>query len=179
MDINGYDHILFVVALCAVYQMTELKKVLILITAFTLGHSITLALATLDLLSINKGLIEFLIPVTIFITAISNIIKGPNQILNVRMSINYLFAAGFGLIHGMGFSSYLKSLLGRDTNIVNQLLAFNIGLEIGQLVIVGIFLMIGFIITNIFGSTRKDWNLAVSSGVAAIAITLMIDTKFW
>lgn len=179
LDINGYDHILFVVALCAAYQLTEVKKVVILVTAFTIGHSVTLALATLNILDVNRELIEFLIPVTILITAVANIIKGPNQILNEKMPLNYLFASIFGLIHGMGFSNYLKSLLGRDSSIVTQLFAFNVGLEIGQILIVAIFLVLSFIVTNVIGSSRRDWNLIVSAGVAAVALTLMIETKFW
>ena len=109
---NGYDHILFVVALCALYISRDWKKILILVTAFTIGHSITLALSTLKIVSVKAELIEFLIPLTIFITAVSNLFKNENNISDGPMQMNYIFATFFGLIHGLGFSNYLKSLSG-------------------------------------------------------------------
>ncbi len=178
LDINGYDHILFVVALCALYLPRDWRKVLIIVTAFTIGHSITLALSTLRIVNVNPALIEFLIPVTIFVTALSNILKkdrfDPNKI-----QLNYVFALFFGLIHGLGFSNYLRSLLGKDESIVTQLFAFNVGLELGQIVIVAVFLVISYIFIGIFGVQRRDWRLVVSSAIAGIAFMLMLDTKFW
>ncbi|WPP53439.1 HupE/UreJ family protein [Catalinimonas niigatensis] len=179
LDINGYDHILFVVALCAVYVLGDWKKVLIIVTAFTIGHSITLALSTLDILTINPALIEFLIPVTIFITALSNIFRKQRLLDKQGVQLNYAFALFFGLIHGMGFSNYLRSLLGRDESIVMQLLAFNIGLEIGQIIIVAIFLVLSFIVVNIVQVARRDWRIVISSAIAGIALSLMLDTQFW
>jgi len=173
LDVKGYDHIMFVLALCSLYQLSHWKNVLILITAFTIGHSVTLALSTLHIISIDKSLIEFLIPFTILITAIANIIKGPGGDSN-NIKINYAMALFFGLIHGMGFSNYLKSLLGKESNIVIQLFSFNIGLELGQIIIVVAFLILGFVMTSILNVSRRDWNLSVSSGVIAVALTLMI-----
>jgi len=179
LDINGYDHILFVIALCAIYVMSDWKKVLILITAFTVGHSITLALSTLNVVNFRTDVIEFLIPVTIFITAFTNLFKKERPYSPPKIQINYILASIFGLIHGLGFSNYLKALLGKDQTIVSQLLAFNIGLELGQIIIVAIFLIISFILVDIFGVKRRDWRLIVSSAVAGIALTIMMETKFW
>jgi hypothetical protein len=176
---QGYDHILFVVALCAIYQLRDWKQVLILVTAFTIGHSITLALATLNLIPVNVELIEFLIPVTIFITAATNIARKEQSYGGSVVQINYVFALGFGLIHGMGFSNYLRSILGRDENIISQLLAFNLGLEFGQIIIVVIFLLAGFILVDLFGVNRRDWRIAISSAVAGMAILLMKEKVFW
>lgn len=178
LDWNGYDHIMFVVALSALYQISDWKKVLILVTAFTIGHSITLALATFDILTPKTKLIEFLIPVTIFITAVSNLFIKESSI-HRNISVNYFFAGSFGLIHGLGFSNYLKSLLGRDSSIVTQLFAFNIGLEVGQIIIVGIFLLGSFLFVDIFGVTRRDWRIIISSAVAGIALTIIQDTIYW
>ena len=114
LDTNGYDHILFVIALCIVYSLHEWKKVLILVTAFTLGHSVTLALSTLEIITVKAELIEFLIPVTIFITAASNIAGKANTPTDGSMKLNYAYAAFFGLIHGMGFSNYLRAILGKS-----------------------------------------------------------------
>jgi len=176
---NGYDHILFVVALCALYLTNDWKKILILITAFTVGHSITLAISTLDIVSIKPELIEFLIPLTIFITAASNIFKNEESQNPLSLQLNYGYALFFGLIHGLGFSNYLKSILGKDESIVTQLLAFNIGLEFGQIIIVVIFLLLSFIIIDLFGRSRRDWKLILSSAIAGIALVLMKDKIFW
>lgn len=180
LDINGYDHILFVLALAAVYLLRDWKKVLILITAFTIGHSITLALSTLNYVVIQPELIEFLIPVTIFITAFANLFKKEKSLKQTgTMQLNYIFALVFGLIHGLGFSNYLKSLLGKNSSIVAELLAFNLGLEVGQIIIVICFLIISFIFIDLFGLKRRDWVLIISSAIAGIAVTLMFETKFW
>ena len=176
---NGYDHILFVIALCALYQLRDWKQVLILITAFTIGHSITLALSTLNIVNIQVELIEFLIPVTIFITAVSNIFRKEDSFSGRAIQINYGYAAFFGLIHGLGFSNYLKSILGRDKSIISQLLAFNLGLEFGQIIIVAIFLITSFILVDLFGVSRRDWKLVISSAVAGISLILMKDKIYW
>ncbi len=152
MDIRGYDHILFIVALAAIYLLRDWRKVLILVTAFTIGHSITLALSTLNYVIIKPEIIEFLIPVTIFITAFVNLFKKESSLKSVKkIQLNYVLALGFGLIHGLGFSNALKSLLGKSSKIVTELLAFNLGLEVGQIIIVLSFLIISFIFIDLFG----------------------------
>jgi hypothetical protein len=179
LDPNGFDHILFVIALCALYSVREWKQVLVLVTAFTLGHSITLALATLEIVTIDADLVEFLIPVTIFITAVSNITKKGDGHTGRNKRLNYVYTAFFGLVHGMGFSNYLKSILGRDESIVTQLLAFNLGLELGQIIIVAFFLVLAFILVDLFGVNRRDWKLVISSAIAGIALILIKDKVFW
>ena len=176
---NGYDHILFVIALCALYISRDWKRVLILVTAFTIGHSITLALSTLRIVTVKVELIEFLIPLTIFITAVSNLFKNENNISDRPMQMNYFYAAFFGLIHGLGFSNYLRTILGKDKGIVTQLLAFNLGLEFGQVIIVVLFMSICFILVDLFGLNRRDWKMVISSAVAGIALILMKDNMYW
>lgn len=177
--LNGYDHILFVVALCAMYLLKDWKRLLILVTAFTIGHSITLALSTLNIVTVRPELIEFLIPLTIFITAVSNIFRQEENQSTFSLQLNYGYALFFGLIHGLGFSNYLKSILGKDESIFTQLLAFNLGLEFGQLIIVSIFLVLAFILVDLFGRSRRDWKLILSSAIAGIALVLMKDKIFW
>ena len=179
LDLKGYDHILFIIALCVMYTVREWKRVLILITAFTVGHSITLALSTLNIINIPSSIIEFLIPVTIFLTAFRNITRKELQFKKDNIHIGYILASFFGLIHGLGFSNYLKSLLGKDRNIITELLAFNLGLEIGQIVVVATFLIISFILIFFINVKPRDWRLIISSAIAGITITLMIDTAFW
>lgn len=177
LDIQGFDHILFVLALCAVYVARDWKKILILVTAFTIGHSLTLALATFNVIRIRSEVIEFLIPVTIAITALVSIFK-PKPSNGKGVQLNYLFAVFFGLIHGLGFSNYLKELLGKETSIWQPLLAFNIGLEVGQIVIVAAFLLVTSLL-SLAGVSRKEWTLIVSAFVLGVACMLMLDTKFW
>jgi hypothetical protein len=178
LDLAGFDHILFVVALCAIYVLRDWKKIIILVTAFTVGHSLTLALATLNLVRVNTDLVEFLIPVTIAITAFSNIFK-PKPSTGRGIQINYLFALFFGLIHGLGFSNYLRSLLGKEASLFEPLLAFNIGLEVGQLVIVAIFMVAGGILNGIMGVNRRDWAIVISSIVLGMSFMMMLETKYW
>ncbi len=179
LDTQGYDHILFVIALCAIYLISDWKKVLILVTAFTIGHSVTLALATLKLIRFNSELIEFLIPLTILLTAISNLFRREHSIHSGRIQTNYMLAIVFGLIHGLGFSNFLRSILGQDRSIIVQLLAFNIGLEIGQIIIVALFLVITLVLVDIFGVKRRDWKMIISSAVGGIALILMLENKYW
>lgn len=174
---NGYDHILFIVALCVLYSIHEWRRVLVLVTAFTLGHSITLALATLEIIHVNSKVVEFLIPVTILITAVSCIFRKEER--SSGLQLNYIYAAFFGLIHGMGFSNYLRSILGRDQTIFTQLFAFNVGLEFGQIVVVIIFLFGCFLLVDLFGVNRRDWKMVISSAIAGIALILMKDNIFW
>ena len=178
LDVNGYDHILFVVALCALYQLSDWKKILVLVTAFTVGHSITLALATLRIISVNSELIEFLIPVTILFTAISNLLTRDRKVDEGKVWRNYFYAGFFGLIHGMGFSNYLRALLGQDETIILQLFAFIIGLEVGQIIIVAFFLILSFLFTTIIGVSRRDWKIIISSAVGGIALMLMLETAY-
>ena len=175
---NGYDHILFVVALCTLYLIRDWKKLLVLVTAFTIGHSVTLALATLEIISFNQNLVEFLITLTIFITAVSNIFR-KTEISDRTTYINYGYALFFGLIHGLGFSNTLRTMLGKDRSIVTQLFAFNLGLEVGQIIIVGVFLFIGFILVDLFTVNRRDWKLVISSIIAGMALLLMKDRIYW
>ncbi|AMQ55483.1 HupE/UreJ family protein [Algoriphagus sanaruensis] len=177
LDIQGFDHILFVLALCAVYVARDWKKILILVTAFTIGHSLTLALATFNVIQVRSDLIEFLIPVTIAITALVNLFK-PKPSTGKGIQLNYIFAVFFGLIHGLGFSNYLKELLGKEASIWQPLLAFNLGLEAGQIVIVTAFLILTSLL-GLAGVNRKDWTLIVSAFVLGVACMLMLETKFW
>ncbi len=173
-DLRGIDHILFVMALCLRYQFEDWRKILVLVTAFTIGHSITLAMSVFNLLDYPVKWIEFLIPVTIMVTAISNVFV-KKFVYRTRFPVIYFFALFFGLIHGLGFSNYLKSLLGSNSNIVPQLLAFNVGLEVGQLLIVSCVLLISFIFVTILKCNRREYILYLTGGIFAIAVQMAIE----
>ena len=172
-DWKGYDHILFVLALCLPYPAKNWRQVLILITAFTIGHSITLALSVFNRILISSSWIEFLIPVTILITALENVRR--NNTDQTQNRWRYGSALLFGLIHGMGFSNYLKSMLGKDESIITQLLAFNVGLELGQLLIVLAVFLITFVFVQLLNIKRSNWTLFVSGGIFGISLIMALE----
>ena len=176
-DFAGYDHILFLMALCAVYNLKQWAKVLILVTAFTLGHTLTLALATLDLVRISTNLIEFLIPVTIVITALLNIMQRSQAADAVSHRVKYAIALFFGLIHGLGFSNYLRSLLGTEQDLLLPLFSFNLGLELGQIMVVLAVLLLSFVLVNLVGMKRREWNLILSG--ASLGVSLILCVERW
>ncbi|WP_099366204.1 HupE/UreJ family protein [Sphingobacterium sp. 1.A.4] len=172
LDLNGYDHILFVLVLCCSYTLKDWKRLLWLVTAFTIGHSITLALAAFKIIKVDMSWIEFLIPVTILITALYNLPKRRKQ---RSAAILYSMALIFGLIHGLGFSNYLQSLLGKEANIVLPLLSFNIGLEFGQLIIVFFVILLSELMLKIFRVNNRDWSFFLSSAVIGISFIMAIE----
>jgi len=174
IDINGSDHMLFILALVIRYLSSDWKKILILVTAFTIGHSITLALSTLDWISFPMHLIELLIPITILLTAISNLFVKDFS-FSSKYHIIYYFALFFGLIHGLGFSNYLKSLLGKEENIIIPLFSFNIGLELGQLLIVGCILVFSFMLIKGFKIDRKSYIRIGSIITIGLSLIMIID----
>ena len=177
-DPKAYDHIVFLIALCAIYRPSEWKRVLILVTAFTIGHSLTLALAVLDLIRFPGDLIEWLIPITILITAFANVMSQKSALSenNSNSRIHYFFALFFGLIHGMGFSNFLRSALmpGQEGQLLPQLFAFNVGIELGQLMIVAMIMGTAFIALNLLKIPQRTWNLFVSGAAAGISVTLLL-----
>ena len=173
LDWKGYDHILFVMVLCGTYLLSDWRKVLILVTAFTIGHSITLALSVFKIIHVKTDLIEFLIPVTILVTAASNILAGKSK--PKGLYLKYAFALFFGLIHGLGFSNYLNSLLGKSTNIVAELFAFNVGLEFGQIIIVLGILIFSFLLLNVFKVKKWDWTFFLSSAIFGISFIMAAE----
>jgi hypothetical protein len=174
IDINGSDHILFILALMIRYSWNEWQKILILVTAFTIGHSFTLALSTLNWISFPVAFIELLIPITILITALANL-KLTSSATPSKYPIIYYLALFFGFIHGLGFSNYLKMLLGKEESILGPLFSFNLGLELGQLLIVGIILIISFIFVNLFKVDRKRYVQAGSVIAIILALNMVVD----
>ncbi len=174
IDWAAWDHILFVLVLTLRYQWTDWKKLLVLVTAFTIGHSFTLALSTLNWINLPSDWIELLIPITIILTGISNFwVKSFD--FKSKYSLIYFLALFFGLIHGLGFSNYLKSLLGQEESILGPLFTFNLGLELGQLLIVSGILIISFIFVSLLKVKRERY-LQIGSVLAiAFAFYMVLD----
>jgi HupE / UreJ protein len=178
-DLRGYDHILFVAALTVAYRPAEWRRLLWLVTAFTLGHSVTLALATLNVVRARAAMVEMGIAQTIVISslmAIALAVRSEAAAPVVRgQELRYALAAGFGLIHGLGFSTFLRSLLGGEESIVVPLFSFNVGLEIGQLLIVAAVLITGLVAERVLRLSRRDWVLVASGGIAALGARMVLE----
>jgi hypothetical protein len=154
---EALDHILFVAALCLRYLLTDWKKLLVLVTAFTLGHSITLALSALGLVHFSTKWIEFLIPLTIVATAINNLFQQKKNLEHPsRLPMIYFFALFFGLIHGLAFANTFLSLEGRE-GLILHLLAFNVGIEFAQLLVVAGIMFLSFIFVQVIKINRSWW----------------------
>jgi len=170
ISLNALDHQLFIVALSAIYILKDWKKVLILVTAFTIGHSVTLALSIYDVIRANENWVEFLIPITIIITATFNFFVKEFDTKNLQL--NYFFALFFGFIHGLGFANSIRFMLAGNQNIGPGLLGFNLGLEAGQILCVTIILLSAHLVINIAGLKRTWWMYTLST------ITILWAVKF-
>jgi hypothetical protein len=178
LDFNAYDHVLFLIVLTVVFSFHQFKKVLWLVTLFTIGHSITLALSAFGILNVYMKLIEFLIPVTIFIAGAMNVFTA-KKAAGGKQNINLILALLFGFIHGLGFSNYFKMMIGKGENKVIPLLEFSLGIEAAQVIIVVGVLCIALILQNFFKVSKRDWILVCSSIVIGFTIQMMLNRVFW
>ena len=170
---DALDHILFLVALAAIYNVQNWKQVLVLVTAFTIGHSLTLVLSVNDVIRFNTSWVEFLIPCTIVATALFNLLVRDFRPVSLRL--NYLLALLFGLIHGMGFANTIRYMLASDQTIAVPLLSFNIGLEAGQIIIVALILLANYLLVTRLGIDRRWWVWILSAVTGAIALKMAIE----
>ncbi|WP_332018399.1 HupE/UreJ family protein [Kaistella sp.] len=173
ISLDALDHQLFVLVLVAVFAVKDWKNIFWIITAFTIGHSITLALSVFDIVRVPAKWVEFLIPLTIVITALDNILMRNKQ--NNLMKMNFYLALFFGLIHGMGFANTARMMIANEQHIFVPLLGFNIGLELGQIAVVAGILIIQFVLLNLFKVNRKDWIMFISSGVFALSLKMTLE----
>lgn len=173
ISLDALDHQLFILALVAIYSYKNFKPVLILVTAFTIGHSITLLLSVLDVIRFSSKWVEFLIPCTIFITAISNLLRKNFSLKSIK--INYYLALLFGLIHGMGFANSIRMMLASNQNIGWGLFGFNVGLEVGQIFMVIVILFITWILFNYTSIKRQSWVIFVSAAVLALSLQMALQ----
>ncbi|MEP6700021.1 MAG: HupE/UreJ family protein [Bacteroidota bacterium] len=170
---GALDHQLFIAALAAIYLVKDWKQVLVLVTAFTIGHSLTLALSVFDVIRFSSKWVEFLIPVTIVVTALSNLFQKKFTSKSIRF--NYALALLFGLIHGMGFANYIRFIVADDQSIGWSLFGFNVGLEAGQIFVVSILLLISYLFVNKLKINRREWVIFLSAGVFALSIKMVLE----
>jgi hypothetical protein len=174
---SAVDHIFFVAVLAAIYMLKDWKQVLILITAFTIGHAITLVLSAKNIIEINEKLVEFLVPCTIAITAVSNFFLKAFTPRSIR--INYFLALFFGLIHGLAFAQTLKWMLAGDQSFWTAWLSFSVGLELGQILVVLLILLLAQILVGFLKLGRHYWVTIVSVVVLALALQMVIERWPW
>jgi hypothetical protein len=173
MSWDALDHLLFIAALAAIYLLKDWKQVLILVTAFTIGHSITLALSVLDVFRFPSNWVEFLIPCTIVVTAISNLFQKKFTPKSIR--INYFLALFFGLIHGMGFANTIRFMLAKDQSMGWGLFGFNVGLEAGQIVVVISLLVVAQVILTVLKINRREWVIFLSAAIFSLALKMSLE----
>jgi hypothetical protein len=168
---QALDHLLFILAITCIYTLTDIKRLFYLVSAFTLGHSLTLILATLKLIEISADWIEWLIPCTILITALTNLRFKDRQ----KPKNTYWMVTAFGLIHGLGFSNYLQSLLGKEAGIIGPLFAFNDGLELGQMIVVAVILGLGTLLMHMLHVRQRTYVLVISGIIIGLVLPMILE----
>ncbi|WP_299258401.1 HupE/UreJ family protein [uncultured Aquimarina sp.] len=179
LDWQAYDHILFLIVLTVAYTFDNWKRILLLVTLFTLGHTTSLFLAVYDVVSVNSKLVEFLIPLTILAAAIFNVFTAGKTAGKNKIGVLYATTIFFGLIHGLGFSSFFNAISSNVSSKILPLMEFALGIELAQLIVVIIVLIISFIIQTIFRFSKRDWMLVISSIVIGMVIPMIISNKIW
>ncbi|MCK8522624.1 HupE/UreJ family protein [Aquimarina sp. D1M17] len=179
LDWTAYDHILFLVVLVIGYTFDHWKRILLLVTLFTLGHTVSLFLAAYNVVSVNASLVEFLIPITILATAIFNILTSKNGSNTSKIGVLYGTTIFFGLIHGLGFSNYFKAISSNVSSKILPLIEFALGVEAAQLVVVLFVLIVSFIFQSFLRFSKREWILVVSSIVIGMVIPMIIANKIW
>ena len=179
LDINGYDHVLFLILLTVAYSFESWKQLLVLVTAFTLGHTVALLLAAYGVLNIDDALVEFLIPVTIALAAVYNIIDGGKSVKSKSARWLFLITLCFGIVHGLGFGREFKLFIGKSDDKLLPLVEFALGIEIAQLIIVFLVLLLGLVAHVVLGRNRRDWILVVSAIVLGLVIPILKANIFW
>ncbi len=179
LDFNGYDHLLFLMVLTVPYVFKDWKRVLILVSMFTLGHTFSLVLATYDIVSLNITLVEFLIPVTIFIVAVYNVFTTRKKSKEQKVGILFVSALFFGLIHGLGFAREFEMFIGKTESKLAPLIEFALGIEIAQLIVVFVMLFVGFLGQTIFRFSKRDWVMVISSIVIGLVIPMLLQNELF
>ncbi len=179
LDWQAYDHILFLIVLTIAYTFDNWKRILLLVTLFTLGHTTSLFLAVYDVVSVNSKLVEFLIPLTILAAAIFNVLTAGKASGKNKIGVLYATTVFFGLVHGLGFSSFFNTVSSNVSSKILPLIEFALGIELAQLIVVLLVLIMSFIIQTIFRFSKRDWILVVSSIVIGMVIPMIISNKIW
>ncbi|MEZ4854282.1 HupE/UreJ family protein [Flavobacterium sp.] len=180
LDINAYDHVLFFIALMVPYAFKDWKKVLLLVTLFTVGHTLSLILSVFDIIRANATIVEFLIPITILITAIYHLFTAGKTAKKESISFEAIVTLFFGIIHGLGFSNYFKTILpGNATDKLLPLLEFALGIEAAQLIVVLMYLILAYVVQTVFHFSKREWALVAAAFVIGVVLPMVIESEIW
>lgn len=180
LDIHAYDHVLFLIALTIPYAFKDWQRVLLLVTLFTVGHTMALLLSVYGFVQIKVNLVEFLIPITILITALFHLFTAGKTAKKESISFIAVITIFFGVIHGLGFSNYFNTILpGNASAKLIPLLEFALGIEAAQIIVVLIVLILSYIVQTVFRFSRRDWTLVMSSFVIGVVIPMVIESEIW
>jgi len=180
LNIHAYDHVLFLIALTVPYAFKDWKRILLLVTIFTVGHTLALLLSVFGLIIIKVNLVEFLIPITILIVAFFNLFTAGKSSKNESISIVGFITLFFGVIHGLGFSNYFNSILGGNTTSkLLPLSEFALGIESAQIIVVFVVLILSYIVQTVFRFSKRDWTLVMSSFVIGVILPMIVESEIW
>ena len=180
LNVYAYDHILFLLALTVPYEFKSWKRVLLLVSLFTIGHSLALFTSVFNIVSIKSTIVEFLIPITILIAALYNIILAGKSSKKETITFTGITTALFGIIHGLAFSNYFNSILpGKPTDKLLPLTEFALGIETSQIIIVVVSLLLGYMVQNLFKFSKRDWTLTISAFVVGVVIPIILQSDIW
>lgn len=179
LDINAYDHVLFLLVLTVPYMFKDWKRVLLLVSMFTLGHTLSLVMAVYGIISVDGKLVEFLIPVTILIVALYNVFTAGKKAPSEKVGILFLSTLFFGLIHGLGFAREFTMFVGRSESKLLPLVEFALGIELAQLIIVFAVLFLGFLCQTVFRFSKRDWIVVLSAIVVGMVIPMVLKSELF
>ncbi|MEN2490098.1 HupE/UreJ family protein [Flavobacterium sp. B11] len=180
LDINAYDHVLFLIALTVPYLFKDWKRIFLLVSLFTIGHTLALILSVYGIIAIKVDVVEFLIPITILVTALYHLFTAGKTSKNDGVNLVFFITLFFGIIHGLGFSNYFKTILGGSaTSKLLPLGEFALGIEAAQLVVVFVVLVISYIVQTVFRFSKRDWALVMSAFIIGVVIPMIIESPIW
>ncbi|BDU23747.1 MULTISPECIES: HupE/UreJ family protein [Flavobacterium] len=180
LDINAYDHVLFLIALTVPYLFKDWKRIFLLVSLFTIGHTLALILSVYGIIAIKVNIVEFLIPITILVTALYHLFTAGKTSKNDGVNLVFFITLFFGIIHGLGFSNYFKTILGGSaTSKLLPLGEFALGIEAAQLVVVFVVLVISYIVQTVFRFSKRDWALVMSAFIIGVVIPMIIESPIW
>ncbi|MHC0439140.1 MULTISPECIES: HupE/UreJ family protein [Flavobacterium] len=180
LDIHAYDHVLFLIALTVPYSFKDWKRILLLVSVFTIGHTLALILSVFGIIAVKVNLVEFLIPITILITALYHLFTAGKATKNEGVNLIFMVTLFFGIIHGLGFSNYFKTILGGTaTSKLVPLGEFALGIEAAQLVVVFVVLVLSYIVQTVFRFSKRDWALVMSAFIVGVVIPMIIESPIW
>ena len=180
LDINAYDHVLFLMALAIPYSFKDWKRILLLVSLFTLGHTVALVLSVFEIVTVKAHIVELLIPVTILLTAVFNLFNSGKSAKNNKVSMVFFTTLFFGVIHGLGFSNYFKTILGGSAlSKILPLAEFALGIEGAQIAVVFAILILSYIAQTVFRFSKRDWTLVMSAFVIGVVVPMIIENEIW